>query len=417
MADVDGVRSYDRIRRYLRQIYLYGCLSREDFVRLGIGGAKDYDFGTRLIRSIFPDSQETACWQEGKKYLRIQREYARSGENRMTDSYLLHTLDTETELPMLLYLLSVLAGEEGGPGELNRAVQLLWPDDQDRYATLRKRLLDFQREGYALCRGGRYSLAPDALRELSDQALLELCDFAGFAAGISYPAVPGSYLRRTVERELLRRGLEPGAERPLLLRHCAHANVFDEELVFQLLEAIRRRKWVSLQEEKAQRRVLPVALRADVRLGRWYLLLWEEGPRLCRLRDIRKLKELETAEEAEAQALSRQVLEAFARSGVSGALPEQGPTLVEAKLCFGDFSGMRAQFLRELRLGEVVTREDGEYYTVRINDPRELMPFLRSYAPWLRVLPGPHGLEKVLQESLLAMGQSLETEVAHGAAE
>ena len=80
MAEIDGVREYDRIRRFLGRIYLYGFFSREDFARQGgAGGKKDYDYGAKLIRAIFPDSEEAALWHEGKKYLRIQREYARSG--------------------------------------------------------------------------------------------------------------------------------------------------------------------------------------------------------------------------------------------------------------------------------------------------------------------------------------------------
>lgn len=55
MPEVGGVREYDRIRRFLSRIYLYGFFSREDFARAGIGSAKDYDYGMKLIRAIFPE--------------------------------------------------------------------------------------------------------------------------------------------------------------------------------------------------------------------------------------------------------------------------------------------------------------------------------------------------------------------------
>ena len=66
MAEVGGVREYQRIRRFLGHIYLYGFFSREGFARAGIGSVKDYDYGAKLIRSIFPDSEDAALWKDGK---------------------------------------------------------------------------------------------------------------------------------------------------------------------------------------------------------------------------------------------------------------------------------------------------------------------------------------------------------------
>lgn len=109
MPEIIGVRDYNRVRKYLERIYLYGFFNRTDFARMGIGSVKDYDFGTSLIRSMFPESDENAVWMEGQKYLRFQRAYAKSGENRMADSYLLFAMDAEKELVELLAILSTLA--------------------------------------------------------------------------------------------------------------------------------------------------------------------------------------------------------------------------------------------------------------------------------------------------------------------
>ena len=71
MPEMGGVRDYNRIRRFLSHIYLYGFFSREDFARSGIGSAKDYDYGMKLIRAIFPDSDQAALWRDGRKYPRF----------------------------------------------------------------------------------------------------------------------------------------------------------------------------------------------------------------------------------------------------------------------------------------------------------------------------------------------------------
>ena len=89
-------------------------------------------------------------------------------------------------------------------------------------------------------------------------------------------------------------------------------------------------------------------------------------------------------------------------------MPWGEPVRVEARLAFSEAPGMRAQFAREIRLGRIVAREDGEYYEAEVNDPLELLPLLRSFSPWLRVLPGPHGLDRRLREDLLQMYQAAE---------
>ena len=410
MAGIGGVREYNRIRRFLGEIYLYGFFSREDFAESGIGSVKDYDYGVKLIRSIFPEIWEDAAWIDGRKYPRMQRQYARSGENRMTDSYLLHTIDVEEELPELLLILSAL---RRGPQTLDmlcRAVELHSEEEESsKYATVRRRVLDLAEYGYVRRQGKQFSLAEDPLRRLTDQDLERLYDYVRFAGGVTFPRTAGSFLRRTVERELARRSREPGGEAPFLLRQNVNANVLDEEIVYQLLDLIHARREAELSLKKGTLTALPVALRADTRLGRWYLLTLEENaPCLRRVSAVRNVKPGRQVSEEAWQAVAAAVRCAFSHSGCSGAVPEGGPVLVEARLDFQDFPAMGNQFAREIRIGRIAERADGSYYEAVVNDPQELLPLLRSYAPWLSVLPGDHGLDALLRESLLQMRQALE---------
>ena len=77
----------------------------------------------KLIRAIFPDSDQAALWRDGRKYPRFVRTYEGSGENRMADSYLLHALDTETDLPELLILLGALAASPRTLEQLRRSAE------------------------------------------------------------------------------------------------------------------------------------------------------------------------------------------------------------------------------------------------------------------------------------------------------
>lgn len=410
MPEVGGVREYDRIRRFLSRIYLYGFFSREDFARAGIGSAKDYDYGMKLIRAIFPDSEQAAVWQDGRKYPRFARSYVGSGENRMTDSYLLHALDVREDLPELLKLLGALAERPRTLEELRRLAETWCRDETvDQYASVRRRVLDLAEYGYAEKEGRRYRLSEDWLRQLSDQEATELLCFVRFAAGTTYPRVVGSFLRRSVERELHRRGLEVPAQPPLLLRHSVNANIFDEDLVCQLRELRDQRCQAVLTLEEGSCTVLPVALRVDTRLGRWYLLSMEaRGPVMRRVSRIRSVKKGAAVSPETWRLAEETVRERFAHAGCSGAMPWGAPVRVEARLDFSDAPGLYHQFLREIRLGRVSEREEGFFYEAEVNDPLELLPLLRSYAPWLRILPGEHGLDVRLREDLEQMRRAAE---------
>ena len=417
MAEIDGVREYDRIRRFLGRIYLYGFFSREDFAKQGgVGSKKDYDYGAKLIRAIFPDSEEAALWHEGKKYLRIQRVYAKSGESRLADSYMLHTLDVAEELPELLYLLGALAAGKETMGGLCSLVELHTADeDTFRYSTVRRRVLELVEYGYAEKQRGGFTLAEDGLASLTDRELRQLLDFVGFAEGVAYPRAAGSFLRRTVRRELLRRGLALPGGSPLLLRHSVNANVFDEELVYQLLELMAQGRTAQLGlpsrpgSEKKTYTVesWPVALRADARLGRWYLMSVENGrPMLRRLKNIQSVKPGAPLPE-DYPAERERTRAVFSKSAFSSAVPAGEPVLVRARLRFEGAEGMLEQFRRELRLGEVIEEPEGLVYQAWVNDPRELRPLLRMYAPWLRVLPGDHHLDEQVRQDLEEMRRSL----------
>ena len=103
-------------------------------------------------------------------------------------------------------------------------------------------------------------------------------------------------------------------------------------------------------------------------------------------------------------------LAAFAQSGCSGALPSSSPALLRAELHFEKAPGLENQFVRELRMGQVVRRGERREYQVQINDPVEWIPFLREYAPWLKLEPGEHGLDERIREDLLQMRAQLRKE-------
>jgi hypothetical protein len=168
-------------------------------------------------------------------------------------------------------------------------------------------------------------------------------------------------------------------------------------MVYQLRQQIPRHSWVKAEFRDITKEILPLDLRYESQLGRWYLVYWEERPRIGRVSNILSFKA--TAPEPEDSWLQKiqAANERYAFSAASDNIPPDGkPYLVEALVDFGDNVPLYEIFCRNIPRGEI----RGDRYIAYVSDPIELKPFLRQYAPWVHVLPGGHHLDEVIRDDL-----------------
>lgn len=406
--DGEGVKKYDRLRKYLGLVYLYGCFNAETLGALNDHSVKDYYAVRELLRDLFHLDEESANPSGAHSFA---RKYDASARNHMADSYMMYSMDRVSTLLMYLALLQQLQVREASVAELGDDLARMPYVQGDVNQNARNYIKEMQLYGYLEeLPKHRYKLKDNVFTQLTEAQLQELYTYVCFAASITYPRVPGSFLRRTLERELRSRGIKISEDCAFLLRNNSNHNVFDEEVVFRLLHLIQRRQglWIDGRE------YFPVKLRVDCRLGRWYVLMAGQyhGKMQPVIRAVSRM-ELPTPSGTEMDPRWEE-----AASVVAEAYPEEESlfsgvqrvqsVLVEAKLHFEDDKGRQDQFCRELRIGSVEALEDGLYYRAYIRDPLELLPLLRSYAPWLEVLPGDHDLRELMASTLRQMEQNLD---------
>lgn len=413
MAKINGITKYDSVRRYLEQIYLYGFFSREDWIE--IGKAKDYDKMIALVREIFPELEDDAIWRDRKKYLRFEREYTLSGTNRLLDTYMLHAMDEKGELSELLRVLSFVSEAPRSLQDISKWLETFEPaENRNMYALVRRRTQELEKYGYLKREKsdyyGRldtlYSVQNDILKELDTEETTQLYEYLRFTAGVTYPRVAASFLQRTVERRMP----EVPRGNSVLLRHYDRRSIFDEDMVYCLLSAIHKNQRVHAQLRNSERKTsfVPVAIRVDTRLGRWYVLAMEQHPVIYRISLLEHLNIGEAVEKKVWEEIRDSVLEIFKDVGFSG-FNLSGPTqLVEADLNFNELPGMYMQFQREMRMGEIIEQDGEKMYRVWMHDPGELVPFLRSFAPWVKVRPGAHKLNEIIERDLEIMKKALD---------
>lgn len=403
-----SVKQYQMIRRYLSIIYLYGFFSREDFQELLPESSASYDACISLIKDIYPELHE-GRYAEKRKYLSVSRKDQPGDLDRLCNTFFLCAL-TDEELVNVLELMEEAACE---PRNRNELANLF--DEKQSKSTVRRRIDELISIGY-LEQTERKKIQPrtNCLSELSMEELGQLYCYVRFCGNVTYPRAPARILLHSLEREYLRRGKMLPSKQLFQFLHSPNHNVLEEDLVYTFLQAIREKREVVMKFGRGTRQtrhtILPLRLRLDRRLGRWYLLSMEELPTIRKLSNIPSIELGNVVDPGSWEAIRQQVDAVFQYSRFSGFIPEDGPKTVRMKLCFEELNGLRRQFIRELRGGEVRQEAEEEMFTDLVNDPIELVPLLRSYAPWLEPVEKGGLIASRIREDLLAFRAQLEEE-------
>lgn len=395
------IREFSQIRMVLEHIYQYGFYTREDFINLKlVSSPRVYDNIIRQLRDLYflddgPSVLEEA--RRGKyKCYRFKRDYFGEAGESLTAPFGLFPIKENAVVKALCCLSLASQGvtvAEAEPACWNANENDY--DGRDCSLTVRRRLSSLSEAGYVVKRGKKYWLN-DRMRELSDRELVQLYYLAAFYAGAGFPRVTAAFLQKSLLRQIICRGL-PEPPQAFLFRDNTYGNLFDEQLVYQLLQCCKDHEEVELTAPRQNHptRVQPVALRIDTKLGRWYLLAGQDGGPVRKVSNIQKVRR--TKEYFPYSSVAERFKTDFQYNYISGKTCDE-PVLVEAELCFED-SPLRWQFEREILLGQIEERDGREYYCVKLNDPLEIKPFLRCYGAFLRIVPSEqHNLGGELRE-------------------
>lgn len=400
----NSVKQYQMIRRYLSLIYLYGFFSREDYQEILPESAASYDACISLLKDIYPEMIE-GRFVDSRKYLTVKREGQQDDMDRLCNTFFLCGLADEE----LVNVLELMEEANCEPRNKNELANLF--DEQQSKSTVRRRLDELIAFGYLRQEKKKITPAENRLRLLSEEELGQIYRYVRFCGNVTYPRVPARFLLRSIEREYLRRGSEIPNRQLFRFLHSPDHDVMEEDLAFTLALAIREKRQVTVRMngrfDPESRIVTPFRLRVDCRLGRWYLLSMEERPTIRRLSRLKSVALGAPMEDDAWTALREKVDDYFRYSRFSGYITETGAETVRMKLRFGEKSGLRTQFAREMRGGCIEQTPSGETFVDTINDPVELIPLLRSYSPWLEPENKDRPLAARIRDDLLKFRDDL----------
>ena len=377
MAYQELIKSFARIRDYMREFYVYGFKSRDEYTKKS---ARSYDDERRRLESWLGGYMRFRQTADGKNvFLSIDSRLARRNplyaawktksftDGDITLHFLLFDLLDTPETALTLRELT--AGIDAALASFSR------PRTFDE-STVRKKLKEYAAEGLILAekRGKAvyYRRAADR-----PSAPANVLDFFSEAAPCG---VVGSFLLDK----------EAAHESPFVFKHHYITGAMDSEILCALFSAIGERRFVSA-ETLARRsgrlrktRLVPLQIRASAQSGRQYLMAYV--PRYRRIGSLRidnivsvRAEEVCGEFDAHRRALDRMAPHLW---GVSTqGLSHQRLEHVEFTVRYEPHESHIPQRLeREKRCGTVERLGAGETrFSADVYDAAELVPWIRTF--------------------------------------
>lgn len=432
MAYNELIKKFNRTRDYMREFYIYGFKSREEYTRKS---ARSYDDERRRIEAWLGDYMGFRQTADGKNvFLSIDSRQSR--HNPFYRAWKMKSF-TDGEITMHFILMDILAcaEEELSLAQITTKVDAYLAEFETPRlfdeSTLRKKLKDYEKEGIVSSRKkGKlvyYRLAQSCVMEkcLTESLSVEspsgdfvkgtqeYLDLLDFFSEVAPCGVIGSYLIDRAEenrecsssaniRERKECGERDGESEKngnrgndshvehFVFKHHYITSAMDSEILGELFLAMREKKNITLEtinrnrDRIAENHVVPLQIMISVQSGRQYLMAYM--PRLKRIASVRidSIVSVKINDRNPRFEELRERLRAMQPHmwGVS-TQERSGQRLehVEFTVCYGEGEQhIHRRLEREKRCGTVrKLDEHTSHFSADVYDASELIPWIRTF--------------------------------------
>ena len=366
MAYSELLKSFHRIRPYMRSFYVYGFRHRQEF---DAKSARSYDNERRRVESWLGDYMKFGQDEDGKRvFLSVD-----SRSIPLNPLYRAFKAKSFTDLDITLHflLMDLLDEEEGLTlGGIQDALEeylaefetAQLPDE----SSLRKKLSEYEKIG--LVRKEKQGKQVLYYLESPPNSLATWADAAAFFSEAAPLGVVGSYLLDKLETQ------------PEYFRFKHHyiLNALDSEVLCDLFLAMGENRLVTIRQNTRSFELLPLKIYISTQTGRQYVLGQSEGRfRFFRLDLIDSVKSGKSVEEAPTDSLQAFQSKVWGVATTAELATEHIELVIHAE----PEEGYVVQRLhREKRCGTVTELGGGNWrFEADVFDAVELLPWIRTF--------------------------------------
>ena len=411
----DFIKHYDNIRSILREMFLYGCFSREDYENKKIGSSRKVSYEIRRIQQYI-EKEFIRIDRDGKvKLLSLSYDAITNTKNFLVSTYLNKSF-TKTDI-VLHYNILLILNRSDKPLTMNEIEDELVKNNLIDYEIISSKTIERKVKKLSDSMGiiqskkvGRskvYSIADDIFLDLTSEELDKLMDIVSLCKNIIFPNISGYYLEDTLKQYMkFERKIDYCFDDIFQYQKLHFHPIIEEEVLWKLLNAIKDKKRVVLEYNKNinsrsrynSEEIIPYKIRYDVECGRWYLISFKGDKcfisRLDRIADVRILN-INYNEDCLEDKYKKAMMYSWSAVQING---NTEPEVFKFKVSISDSSEnyIIDKIKAELETYEVEKIDEYTYlFTKIVNDCNELTPWIRGYAGRIEVIEPAYIRKKI----------------------
>lgn len=377
MAYSELVKNFNRIRDYMREFYVYGFKSREEYTRKS---ARSYDDERRRIESWLGDYMGFRQNADGKNVF-ISIDSRAASHNPLYKAWKTKSF-TDGDITLHFILMDIFASAQKALSLTEITEQIdeylsVFPEPKTfDVSTVRKKLNEYISEGIVLGEKQGKSMYYSWTMEKCDLDR----DILDFFSEIAPCGVIGSFLLDQVKEQ----------DSHFLFKHHYITSAMDSEILCSVFMAIRKKRSVILEtynrhkERVSESHVVPLRVMVSAQSGRQYLIAY--APRFRRILSFRTdhIASVKIGEVSERFDQMRQKLDEMQKHmwGVS-TQNRWGNRMEHVEFTIRYGAGEKhipKRLEREKRCGTVEhLDENTSKFTADVYDASELIPWIRTF--------------------------------------
>lgn len=374
MAYSELIKSFDKIRSYMRDFYVYGFKTRMDFDQKS---SRSYDDERRRVESWLGEYMYFEQDADGKRvFLSVDSESV--AHNPLYRAFKTSSF-TDNEITLHFYIMDMLTG--GAKLSVREILDELSeylacfddPMELDE-STIRKKLKEYERAGLLRSEKQGREVFWFRSEDTVDQNVWR--DAVAFYSEADPLGVIGSFL------------LDKPGKTPVSFRFKNHylTNALDTEVLLEILTAVRERRYIEItpfsKQEDMHSTVFPLRVYISTQNGRQYVCAWDPEKdclQTFRLDNIRSVRLLDVEGNAERYFREYEA----SRSKIWGV--SLGDRAHTERLTMVIYAGRGEEYIirrleREKRCAELERLDDYRWrLTAEVYDAKEMIPWIRTF--------------------------------------
>lgn len=412
------IKHYNIIRNILRDCFLYGFFSRDGFENKRNVSSRKVSYEIRRIQQ-YVESEYIRFDKDGRyKLMSLSYDFMRHPDNFLVNTFMTKSF-TRTDL-LIYFLLLLYIQSESRPCSLKSIEDGLNAEGLISFEKISSKTV--QRKLAEMCEIGvlsyetekktkYYSVTHDILKNLNSEELIELMTAVGLYKNIIFPVTAGYFCEQTLKDYLkYERKMEYVNVNIFNYRNVHFHPLIEEHILWEILEAIHKRTKIrifyhspkNLNNPNNSKILSPYKIKYDVRHGRFYLISFNKHTRCI----VSRLDRIENVELLDEQFAREDYYEAYQAnmfySWSSASLNKSNkPETIKLEVVINepDERYIIDKIKNEAPNGVLEKIDNSHFhFTMQVNDSSEIIPWLRSYAGYVKVLESKELADKLLND-------------------